>query len=143
MIVQSAPPQVPAGVLFTELKNGRTMASAPKGFTLIELMIVVAIIGTLAAIALPVYINNIAKSANSACLGEAKGFITDLIVALNDGASLPAFSQDQYASCRRINITADNKYVTAYPVEPGNTGISCDLDSSSTCKFDPTVLENP
>ena len=66
----------------------RTMRSVQKGFTLIELMIVVAIIGILAAVALPAYQDYTVRSRVSEGLVLASGLKT--VVADNASNGTPA-----------------------------------------------------
>lgn len=61
------------------------MNTVQKGFTLIELMIVVAIIGILAAIAIPQYQNYIAKSQVSRVMSETGALKTVLETCILDG----------------------------------------------------------
>lgn len=60
--------------MFNWLKKHRNQ----KGFTLIELMIVIAIIGILAAIAIPQFSSYRAKSFNTASVSDIRNIRTDL-----------------------------------------------------------------
>jgi type IV pilus assembly protein PilA len=64
------------------------MKHVQQGFTLIELMIVVAIIGILAAIAIPQYQDYVAKSQVTAGLAEIAPAKTAFELAINDGRAL-------------------------------------------------------
>ncbi|WP_430738006.1 pilin [Psychrobacter sp. VH5] len=59
--------------------------NAQKGFTLIELMIVVAIIGILAAVAIPQYQNYVAKSQVSRVMSETGAMKTAIETCALDG----------------------------------------------------------
>jgi type IV pilus assembly protein PilA len=69
------------------MKFAQFKKQAQKGFTLIELMIVVAIIGILAAVAIPAYQDYVAKSKFGAALSEIAAYKINVDALLLEGTA--------------------------------------------------------
>jgi type IV pilus assembly protein PilA len=110
---------MPLTLTYTTLATGDLMKSVQKGFTLIELMIVVAIIGILAAIAIPAYQDYTVRSQVTEGLNLASDLKAGVAETFAQTGSWPVDN-----SALGLTQIKSGKYVTSVGVANGSITIN-------------------
>ncbi|SKC33335.1 Fimbrial protein precursor [Photobacterium piscicola] len=95
-----------------------------QGFTLIELMIVVAIIGVLSAIAVPAYKDYVAKSEMASAMATMKALITPAELVIQEEGEISG-------GVTTLNIAADANPLGEIDVADNGLGLTFEFKSGS------------
>jgi prepilin-type N-terminal cleavage/methylation domain-containing protein len=116
----------------------RKLTNNKKGFTLIELMIVIAIIGILAAIAIPNFISYRNKSYCSQSESDARGAASAISDYFSDPNHTVVPAWTDLSGFVPKNGTGNVTWVPAAGGDPNNTIVITVVDASGRCPRDQT-----
>nr|AAF43788.1 pilin [Neisseria cinerea] len=115
------------------------MKAIQKGFTLIELMIVIAIVGILAVVALPAYQDYTARAQMSEALTLAEGQKSAVVEYFSDKGVFPA---NNAAAGIAAPTEIKGKYVASVTVGKTGTNGAADAKATITAKMNATGVNN-
>lgn len=142
------------------MKAPKIVKKAQAGFTLIELMIVVAIIGILAAVAIPAYSNYVIKAKVGAALSSVSSLQTAVANCIQEaggkadncttgasGANIPAFTATKELASASVTAGKITATFPASGIGSGVDGGSFDMqpnigESTVTWTITPTGISN-
>ncbi|WP_275704414.1 pilin [Marinobacter iranensis] len=115
------------------------MNHAQKGFTLIELMIVVAIIGILAAVAIPQYQDYTARTQVSRVVGEVSALKSNAESIFNNGGAVANVDNLNATPQREIGIGWTGSNLVANADTAPNHGLTINGGDTATMSWEVTL----
>ena len=103
------------------LNGMRKRGSEDRGFTMIELLVVVVIIGILVAIAVPVYLNYRKGAANKSAASDVRGAITAVEQFYTDNGNRYPDDKAPGTEGAAVTLSATDAEDQVVTVSPGNT----------------------